>query len=188
MPPTPYTVVDGFTDVHECQPLIDITWDEALSCIAAESRWIERASEAADSARFDKILEGAPDVESGDDGDWLFRSVEVGAAGLVFALSAAGFATCTSCRGHAGLHGQRRPLVGFNTDPHRLRTLAKCGARAGCGLKVRDRLALAVGRSVADLHSMAQGVFGERAIFDALPPPPWQSRALEALEDDDEIE
>jgi hypothetical protein len=61
-------------------------------------------------AEFDEILGAAPE-EARDDIDRLFGCNDVGVTGLVFVLSAAGYATCYSCRGHADLACERVPQV-----------------------------------------------------------------------------
>ncbi|GAB3428310.1 hypothetical protein [Flindersiella endophytica] len=185
---TPYEVVHGFAAIAGYHPLIEINWDEARECVEAEERWFERASKAADAAEFDEILGTAPEIEADGDGDWLFRWNEVGAAGLVLALSAAGYATCTSCRGHVGLTHERAPQVGLSTEPERLRLSVDHARRADCGVETSGGLVWVYGRSVADLHALARLILDERVVFDALPDPPWRARALKALEQGEDFE
>lgn len=179
---TPYGVVTGFAAIRDCYPLLDIGWEEARECVEAEARWIEHASASEDPAGFDEVLADATEAEAGDDVDWLFRDAEVGAAGLVLALSAAGYATCTCCRGHVGLPHETAPQVGLDTEANRLRLLATYAARAGCGVRTSDGLVWVYGRSVSDLHRLAVAILADSAEFDALGPAPWRQRALEAFE------
>ncbi|MCV7067495.1 hypothetical protein H7H51_20645 [Mycolicibacterium farcinogenes] len=185
-------VIDGFSIVRDYSPLIDITWDEAEDCVAAEDRWLERAAGAPGPKQFDEILYAAPDEEAHDDFDWLFRSNDVGVAGLVLALSAAGYATYYSCRGHAGIVGTRLPQVRFGTEPDRLRQLAPYVSRAGCGAVVdTDGLVTVYAQSVTEMHRLARLVVDDQAVFAALNPPPWLAEGLEALkalEVDDEFD
>lgn len=191
---TAYEVIFGMSVVRDYRPLIDVTWDEAQESAEAESRWLERAARAADAAGFDAVLVEAPEAEAGDDFDWLFRGNDVGAAGLVLALCAAGFATCYSCRGHADLTGAPVPQVRLGTEPERLQVLARLADQSNCGLETHDGLATVYARSVSDLHQLAQLLLDKRAVFDELPSPPWRVRAMEALDrgedfewDDDEL-
>ncbi len=186
---TSHQGVDGFAAIQGYEPLIDISWDEARECVEAESRWIQMASAAVDASEFDEILGSAPLEEAGEDFDYLFRCNEVGAAGLVLVLSAAGYATCTSCRGHVGLSHGRVPQVGLGTEPERLQLLVGYAGRVGCGVQIDgDGIVWVYGRSVADLHSLAKLMLNDRAVFDALAPAPWRARALEALDYGEEFE
>jgi hypothetical protein len=184
-----YEVVHGFSAVRDYRPLIDIEWTDVEGCVEAEDRWMELASAAEDPARFDEILAEAPDVEADGDFDWLFRYTDVGVAGLVFALSAAGYATCYSCRGHAGIAGTQVPQVRLGTEPDRLRLLAEYAAKTGCGALVdSDGLVTVFAPSARELHLLAGLILSERATFEALDSPPWQQMALDALEAGDEFE
>lgn len=186
---TVYGVVYGFSVVRDYEPMIDIGWAEARECVKAETRWLQRASAAQDAGTFDKILAAVPDEEARDDVDWLFRGNDVGVAGLVFVLSAAGYATCYSCRGHVGLEGTRVPQVRLGTEPERLRLLVGHVRQAGCGLAVDgDGLVTIYARSVTEPHALARHMLDDRLVFEALAPPPWRARAMEALEMGDEFE
>lgn len=186
---TAYGVVYGFSVVRDYEPLIDIRWEEARRCVEAEARWLQWASGAQDAVRFDEILEAAPDEEAPDDFDWLFRGNDVGVAGLVLVLSAAGYATCYSCRGHAKLAGTPVPQVRLGTEPERLRLLVRYVRQAGCGMTVDgDGLASIYARSVSEPHALARLMLGDHTVFETLAPPPWRARAMEALEMGDDFE
>lgn len=175
-------VVEGFSLVRDYQQVIDISWDEVVDCIEAESRWLDHAAGSADAAQFDAVLDDAVEQEVGDDFDHLFRGMDVGVAGLVFALTAAGYATCYSCRGHAGISTARVPQVRLATEPDRLRLLVDYAERAGCGLDADDEgLVTVYASSVPDLHRMATLVMEDRAVFESLERPSWMVQALETL-------
>lgn len=182
-------IVDGFSLVRDYAPLIDITWAEAEDCVAAESRWLQLAAHAADPEQFDEILYSAPDEEAPGDFDWLFRWNDVGVAGLVLALSAASFATCYSCRGHAATGGRPIPQVRFGTEPERLNQLIPYIGDAGCGALVdNDGLVTVYAQSVAEMNRLARMIVAAREVFDVLDAPPWQAVALEALAAGDDFD
>lgn len=180
------SVVEGFSLVRDYIPAIDISWDEVLDCLEAESRWLDRAANAVDAEQFDAVLYEAVEQEVGDDFDYLFRGMDVGVAGLVFALAAAGYATCYSCRGHGGIATGRVPQVRLGTETDRLNWLAVYAERAGCGLETDDDgLVTVYASSVPDLHRMAKLMTEDRAVFESLGNPPWLAQALEVLNRED---
>lgn len=186
-----YEVVDGFSDTRDYEPFVAIGWAEAQQCVRAEGEWLRRAADAGDAADYDVILSEAPDLESPDQGDVVFGGLDVGVAGLVMVLAAAGYATCYSCRGHPGLVSVRCPQVRFNADERRIRMLADRARRLGCGVESADvdyGLATVYARSVPDLHALAVVILADRESFDVLPSPPWRARALEALAGGEEFE
>jgi hypothetical protein len=186
---SPAEVVYGFEAIRDYEPMINVSWPEVAKCIRAEGAWLTHAQSAIDESQFDAILAEAygddpqDGIEEAEDFDYLFRNLDVGVAGLVFALSAAGYATCTSCRGHDGI--ARPPQVGLGTEPERLARLASYTRGAGCGLEVADGIAWIYARSVTDLHAMAQAILDDQAEFEVLGPPPWLEGARAILEDDD---
>jgi hypothetical protein len=180
---TAYEVVEGFSVVHDYQPLIQLTWDDAEVCLAAEKDCLERASLADSPADFDRILDSASEEESSDDFDWTFNYMDIGVAGLVHTLSAAGCVTCYSCRQHSRVIHQCAPQVRFATDAERFRILAPLAGVSSCGLAEGDNgLVTAYAASVSEINHFARLIVGQRSEFDALPLPPWMQRAVEALE------
>lgn len=179
-------VVGGFSLVRDYMPVINISWEEVLECLEAESRWLNRAANSVDAKQFDAVLYEAVEQEVGDDFDYLFRGMDVGVAGLVFALAAAGYATCYSCRGHGGIATERVPQVRLATEPDRLKVLTVYAERAGCGLETDDDgLVTAYASSVPDLHRMAKLMTEDRTVFESLSQPPWKAQALEAMDHED---
>lgn len=177
---TPQRVVEGFSVVRDYEPHVDITWEEAVECLDAEAKWLDRAAASRDAEEFDQLLYTAAEEEAGDDFDYTFRGMDVGVAGLVFVLSAAGYATCYSCRGHAGIMTERVPQVRLATEPDRLELLVGYAERAGCGLETDgDGLVNAYASTVLGLHKLARLIADDRAVFEALEAPQWLARALE---------
>ncbi|MEV0269784.1 hypothetical protein AB0H43_13480 [Hamadaea sp. NPDC050747] len=192
---SPETVVHGFEAIRDYEPLLDLSWAEVDECLRAEEAWLEYAASADNEASFDEILSsahgrGLPHEISEDpeepDFDELFRYLDIGVAGLVYALSAAGYATCSSCRGHPGI--SRPPQVGFGTEPERLSHLIPYVERSGCGMEVSGGVAWIYSNSVTALHALAQMLFDHRAHFESMARPPWLDAALALLERDDSDE
>jgi hypothetical protein len=126
------------------------------------------------------LLYSAVGQAAGDDYDYLFRGMDVGVVGLVFVLSAANYATCYSCRGHADIT-DRVPQVRLATEPDRLELLVRYAERAKCGLETDDDgLVTAYAPTVLSLHKLARLMAEDRAVFEALEDPPWLTQALEA--------
>ncbi len=178
---TPWQVVEGFSVVRDYEPQIDITWDEAVECLDAEAKWLDRAVACQDAEEFDELLYSAVEEEAGDDFDYLFRGMDVGVAGLAFVLSAAGYATCYSCRGHASIMSERVPQVRLATEPDRLERLVGYAERVGCGLGTDgDGLVTVYAPTVLSLHKLARLMADDRAMFEVMEDPAWLAKALEA--------
>jgi hypothetical protein len=149
-----------------------VGWEQARECVEVEALWLDRAAQASTAEEFDSILESAPEVESPDDFDWLFRYLDVRVAGLTLVLSAARSATCYSCRGHAGMAYEHTPQVIMATDPEDARLLAGHTTRAGCGVEsVTEGLLCTYAASVDCLHSLVQRMLAAQAEFAVLPQP-----------------
>lgn len=182
---TPRRVVEGFSVVRDYEPQVDITWEEAVECLGAEAKWLDRAAASRDAEEFDELLYSAAEQEAGDGPDDLFRGMDVGVAGLVFVLSAAGYATCYSCRGHAGIMTDRVPQVRMATEPDRLELLVGYAERAECGLETDgDGLVNAYAPTVLSLHKLARLMADDRAVFEAMEAPSWLARALASRDED----
>lgn len=82
--------------------------------------------------------------------------LEVGVAGLSYALNAVGIVTAASCRGHTPPSWSKAPVVSFAADRVRAVQLQRMVARTGCTFfvdDVRPNLLVVHGRSVT--HTMA---------------------------------
>jgi hypothetical protein len=157
----------------------------------AEGQWLERAAAATNATEFDEALplfrarpvadERGPDSEEADLAA-LFRSSDVGVAGLLQVLAAAGYAPCNSCRGHPHDEYGRAPQVRIGTEPERLQVLVEFVRQTECGVETGDDGIVSVyARSVTELHRLAELMLDNRAVFEALPPPPWLARARVTL-------
>lgn len=100
-----------------------------------------------------------------DEGMSPLGGLEIGVAGLVYALSATGCWPAASCRGHPG-GWATHPVVYLAADRHRVRTLRDLVAAAGCGLDTdpsRGGLLMIMAASIEDTMRLAQTVLDSRA-------------------------
>lgn len=97
------------------------------------------------------------------------ESLELGVAGLVYALAAVRIIPAASCRGHPG--DQRwsdAPVVLFAATEHRANALAPLVERSGCRFEIDDArpdLLVVRGRSILSTMALAEMVLNERAAF-----------------------
>lgn len=116
---------------------------------------------------FDVILE--QDLE-----DWqslLLGGLDIGVAGTVLALSAAGCATSTSCRGHhTGKPSPYEvPEVVFWADIQRARAVREVAASTGCCFGVDDEGRASVwAPSVVEIMALAKELAARRETFEGL--------------------
>jgi hypothetical protein len=92
--------------------------------------------------------------------------LEVGVAGLSYALSTVGFLTAASCRAHSGARSWSDcPVVLFGAHRWRALVLAHLAENAGCGMG-QDRGMLTVfSDSVVNLMALADDVVAQRNLF-----------------------
>ena len=85
--------------------------------------------------------------------------LELGVAGLVYALAATGIVPAASCRGHTGPRPWSEwPVVFFATDESHARVLELSAQEAGCGFDIdpgRPELLVIGGRSIVNLMRFA---------------------------------
>jgi hypothetical protein len=97
------------------------------------------------------------------------EGLEIGVAGVVYALSAAGFLTAASCRGHVGRAAwSDEPVVFVATDRSRARRLAPLVASHRCGFAIdfdRPELLVIRASSTREMTDLARSVLGEAASF-----------------------
>jgi hypothetical protein len=106
------------------------------------------------------------------DDDLPLGGLEIGVAGLTYALSAVGFRTAASCRAHGANSWTDCPIVLFGAHKWRAVLLAELAAEAGCGIG-QDRDMLTVyAPSIMNLMSLAEGVLAKRASFRSKPGTP----------------
>lgn len=95
--------------------------------------------------------------------DGMFGGLELGVAGLVYALNAVpGVRTAASCRGHSGAAAwSAGPVVLLAADKPRCDRLAELLPDSGCGFAIdgsRPELISIMGRSIRDTHRLAERV------------------------------
>jgi hypothetical protein len=92
--------------------------------------------------------------------------LEIGVAGLTYALSTVGFRTAASCRAHEGANSWSDcPVVLFGAHKWRAVLLAELVAEAGCGIG-QDRDMLKVyAPSIRNLMDLAEAVLAKRVSF-----------------------
>ena len=148
--------------------ILETDWEDATEAIALETDLIAAADTASATADdFDAILE--EDLE-----DWqslLLDGLDFGVAGTVLALSAAGCATSTSCRGHHTCRPSpyEIPEVVFWADIQRARVVRDAAATTGCGFGVDDEGRASVwAPSVIEMMALARELTARRATFEGL--------------------
>lgn len=153
--------------------VLDRDWTDAADALAIEQRLVEAASIAGSAEEFDELLDD--DLE--DDELMLLGGLDIGVAGTVVALAAAGCAPSTSCRGH---HVSRPgssvvPEVVFWCDHSRAALVRAAAVKAGCSFGVDDEGRASVwAPSVLELMTLARLIVRSREDLEALPPPPWR--------------
>lgn len=120
-----------------------------------------------DIIRNDPIFESLP-FQTEEDGAPLC-GLDLGVAGLVFALAAAGFVTAASCRGHTGDRAWAEyPVVLFATDVEHMQVLQLLARNVGCGFAIdpaRPSLMCVLGRSVRCMVKLAELIVSRLADF-----------------------
>src|SRR5713101_7338219 len=104
-----------------------------------------------------------------EDFDRLAHAVELGVAGLVYALATVRIIPAASCRGHPGDRAwSDAPVVLFATTEYRAKALQPLVEAADCRFGIdtarRDLLAVA-GRSILNTMALADAVLGSRHTF-----------------------
>lgn len=101
------------------------------------------------------------------------ENLELGVAGLVYALSAAGMYPAASCRGHPGPNQWSPfPVVMFAADRLRAEVLQPLVADNGCGFTIdrtRDDLLVVNSASIRDTLRLSGAVLGALDVFQAPP-------------------
>jgi hypothetical protein len=154
--------------------ILDAGWDDVIEAITVEAGLIAAADAGSSTAaEFDALLDR--DLE-----DWqelVLGTLDVGIAGAVLALSAAGCATSSSCRAnHVGRSSDFVvPEVVFWTTPERAHLVRAVASDAGCAFGVdEDGRASVWAPSLAEMMTLARELLARRATFDGLPVPPYR--------------
>ena len=126
---------------------------------------------ATERAKLDEFLS--------DDGTAALDSLELGVAGLVYALATVRIIPAASCRGHSGDRAWSDvPVVLFATTEYRARALQPLVEATECRFGIdtaRPDLLAVAGRSILDTMALADAVLGSRHTF-VQPRPPRRTR------------
>jgi hypothetical protein len=118
---------------------------------------------AAELAELDEFLSGDEDEGAALD------SLELGVAGLVYALATVRIIPAASCRGHPGYRAwSDEPVVLFATTEFRARALQTLAKATGCRFgidRARSDLIAVTGRSILDTMALADAVLESRPTF-----------------------
>jgi hypothetical protein len=104
-----------------------------------------------------------------EDEELALDSLELGVAGLVYALATVRIIPAASCRGHPGLRAwSNMPVVLFATTEYRAKALQPLVAINGCRFGIdqaRGYLLAVTGRSIVDTMALADAVLASRPTF-----------------------
>jgi hypothetical protein len=104
-----------------------------------------------------------------DDETAVLESLELGVAGLVYALATVRIIPAASCRGHPGDHAWSDvPVVLFATTEYRARALQPLLEATNCRFGIdeaRPDLLAVQGRSILDTMALADAILGSRHTF-----------------------
>lgn len=155
-------------------------WDLAAETVAFEARMVAEADEASsDESTFEDALQRA----EADSVDAEWAGLDLGVAGLVMTLNAAGFATATSCRKHPREPWAAYPFVLATGDDDRIAVLRPLVAEAGAGASPGapgEGFGI-YARAVTPLMALATLILRERATFAEMPTTiGWDEDAYEA--------
>lgn len=159
----------GFNGDHF--DLTHTSWEEAHEALTEETRWLNEADLA--STTTDEFDDHLYDAEQ-DDPETRFVTMvglDVGVAGLVLALSAAGYLPWISCSAHGG--GTKIPQVGLYASAPRTRILLDLARTADCGVEDQDGGLWIFGRSVYNLNKLAHLLLAARDRFADISPEAW---------------
>lgn len=164
----------GRTRVSDAQQTVEFEREivDALDALAGNAQEFEDLASAVEGLEPDDdsalVLMDTPVeelVRPFIDEDSPLRGLEVGVAGLTYALSTVGFRTAASCRAHGANGWSDCPIVLFGAHKWRAMRLADLAAEAGCGIG-QDRDMLTVyGPSIRNLMTLAEAVLEARTSF-----------------------
>jgi hypothetical protein len=163
---------EGFGFFQGVWPILDVSESEAAEVIDAERIAVAFAdSGSSDEREFEnlaKVIEDEyPDALSDDAPDFMsesawggLESLELGVAGLVYAMAACGLFPAASCRSHHnGLHSwSEYPVVMFAAAEWHARKLRPLVEASGCGLECdnsRSDLLCVYAPSIVEMMNLA---------------------------------
>ena len=180
---------EGFGLFQDVWPITDVSADDAIA-VAQEDELLCRvvADLAHDAADFDILAAAVETGSIGEDdeitaeslsalapyltGEPALEGLEVGVAGLVYALSAAGMFPAASCRGHADPDSWSAvPVVMFAADRVHAEALQPLVESSRCGFDldpIRPELLVINGRSAEDTLRIGRAVLASIETFRSL--------------------
>jgi hypothetical protein len=171
-------------DFHDTER-IETDRDEAESVLEAERVAIDYVdAHSATASEFDELSDEiefeVPDWPTEDapsfitEGDWYgVNGLELGVAGLVYALNAVGVVTAASCRSHAAPHRRwsEHPVVIVAANESQSQLLQPLVASAGCGFEIdgmnRPHLLGICGPSIVEMMVLGRAVLDQFRTTDA---------------------
>jgi hypothetical protein len=180
---------EGFGLFHDVWPITDVSADHAIA-VAQEDELLCQvvADLARDAADFDILAAAVETGSIGEDdeitaeslsalapyltGEQALEGLEVGVAGLVYALSAAGMFPAASCRGHPDPDSWSAvPVVMFAADRVHAEALQPLVESSQCGFDldpIRPELLVINGRSVEDTLRLSRAMLASIETFHSL--------------------
>lgn len=162
--------------VREARAIIatDVNFASIVGGLSGDAEHFDRLATIVEEG-LDSVLERTVAAQAalsafvGDDEAADLECLELGVAGLVYALALVGMFPAASCRGHVGPQAwSTTPVVLFAADQYRAEKLQPLAERTGCHFTIdtaRPELLVVGGRSIADTMALAQAVFDARADF-----------------------
>ncbi|WP_298863503.1 hypothetical protein [uncultured Microbacterium sp.] len=178
---------DQLGDFHDAW-LIETDLDEATVVIAAELEAVTYVDgHSANAEEFDELADQIefeqPDVPSDEAPDFFtsteawpgVEGLELGVAGISYALNAIGIITAASCRGHDAEHRRwsEYPVVIFAGDRRRAQIVQRLAMQTSCGFEVgedRSQFLTLYAASVTGLMALAQQIIDHADEFVAQDP------------------
>lgn len=182
--PAPDDIGDeGFGFFQNVWPIVDVSESEAAAVIDAERVAVAFAdSGSSDEQEFEYLAKAVedeyPDSLSDDapafmsDLSWGgLENLELGVAGLAYALAACGFFPAASCRSHHnGMHSwSEYPVVMFAADEVHTQKLRPFIEANGCGLEgdsARSDLLCIYAPSIIEMMNLAVALLAAKEEFD----------------------
>lgn len=180
---------EGFSYFRGVWPIVGAQSRLTFDVIEAERRGVAYIDEHAGSDEEFEILAGRVEALSDDtsdpddlallhalcvDGaDWPgLCGLEIGVAGLVYALSNAGFYPAASCRSHYSQSWSSCPVVLFAADEERVKRLKPVVQESHCGFELdtmRSELLAINASTITAMMDLATALFARRGQFRSLP-------------------
>lgn len=183
--PKPGDLTDeGFGGFHNTWLIKDVPVGYARSIIAAESAIaasvgalagdaddFERLASAAESGEIDAYNLSEDEREQLGGlvrDDYQLGGLELGVAGLAYALAAVRILPAASCRSHVDPTWSDAPVVFFASTEFRAQALQPLAAATGCTFSIdpyRSKLLVVCGRSILNTMALAAAVLHNRDSF-----------------------